>query len=90
MMMPATRKTSAMPRVVPVPSHGSSVALPSSERAQGMIQNSAIGAIRNAVIGAAADSNAIANPNTRPCLLSGTTRWMIVCSAASAAGIKHM
>ena len=32
----------------------------------GMIRTAAIGAMRNAVIGAAADSNAAANPKTRP------------------------
>ena len=56
----------------------------------GMIRNCAIGAMRNAVIGAAADSNAAANPNTRPWVVNGTTFWMTVCSAASMAGMSVM
>jgi hypothetical protein len=56
----------------------------------GMMRNCAIGAIRNAVIGAAADSNAAAKPNTRPCVENGTTFWMTVCSAASTAGMSTM
>ena len=56
----------------------------------GMIQNSAIGAMRNAVIGAAADSNACAKPNTRPWSRNGTTFWMTVCSDASTAGMSIM
>ncbi|CAH0316112.1 hypothetical protein SRABI128_04686 [Microbacterium sp. Bi128] len=52
--------------------------------------NSAMGAIRNAVIGADADSKAAANPNTRPCVSSGTTFWITVCSADSTIGISAM
>ena len=55
-----------------------------------MIHSSAIGAISSAVTGAAAASKVIAKPNTRPCFSKGTTRWMTVCSAASAAGISAM
>ena len=55
-----------------------------------MIRNCAIGAMRKAVIGAAADSNAAANPNTRPWVVNGTTFWMTVCSAASTAGMSVM
>ena len=53
----------------------------------GMIRNSAIGAMRNDVMGAAADSTAAANPNTRPWRRKGTTFWMTVCSEASTAGM---
>ena len=55
-----------------------------------MIQNSASGATTKAVTGAAEDSKAMANPNTRPCRARGTTRWMTVCSAASTAGNSAM
>src|ERR671926_287641 len=86
MMMPATRNTRAMPREVPSPRSGASWAEPSADRAYGMIQNWASGAMRNAVIGAAADSNAMANPNTRPWRGRGTTCWMTVCAAAPTEG----
>lgn len=39
----------------------------------GTSQNSAIGAMRNEVIGAAAASKVMAMPNTRPCFSNGTT-----------------
>ena len=54
----------------------------------GMTQTCAMGPIRNAVIGDAPVSSICANPNTRPCSLNGTTRWMIVCSDASTTGIS--
>ncbi len=56
----------------------------------GTIQNSATGAMRNEVSGAAAASKVIARPKTRPCFSNGTTRWITVCSAASIAGISSM
>ena len=56
----------------------------------GMIRNSASGAMRNAVIGAAAASIAAATPNTRPCRANGTTFWITVCSAASTGGTSIM
>ena len=56
----------------------------------GISQNCAIGPMMKAEIGAAADSTLAANPKTRPCFSNGTTRWMIVCSDASAIGMSHM
>ena len=50
----------------------------------GISQNWAIGPTMNAETGAAADSALAAKPNTRPCFSYGTTRWMMVCSDASA------
>ena len=79
-----------MPRASPSPSSQPSASWPACESMYGMIRNCAIGAMRNAVIGAAADSNAAANPKTRPWVVNGTTFWMTVCSAASTAGISVM
>ncbi len=84
------RKTSAMPRASPSPRSQPQESAPASDAMYGMIQNCAIGAMRNAVTGAAADSNACAKPNTRPCRRKGTTFWMTVCSDASTAGISAM
>ncbi len=86
---PAMRNTNAMPRASPSPSSHAHVRSP-GPLMYGMITNSAIGAIRNAVMGAAAASNADANPNTRPCVRNGTTFWMTVCSEASTAGMMVM
>ena len=55
-----------------------------------MIQNCAIGAMRNEVMGAAETSSAVAAPNTRPCFSNGTTFWMTVCSADSTTGMSIM
>ena len=56
-----------MPRTSPSPSSQPQRSAPASVRMYGMTQNSAIGAMRNAVIGAEAASNVMAKPNTRPC-----------------------
>jgi hypothetical protein len=54
----------------------------------GMKINWVMGPIRKAVSGDAACSMLWAKPKTRPCHSYGTTRWRIVCSAASAYGIS--
>src|SRR6478735_3022481 len=56
----------------------------------GMSQNCAMGPMRKAETGAAADSTLAAKPNTRPCFSKGTTRCTIVCSEASAIGMRAM
>ena len=90
MMSPENRNTSAMPRASPSPSSQPHVAWPPSDSMYGMIQNCAIGAMRNAVTGAAADSIAAANPKTRPWRWNGTTFWITVCSDASTTGMIDM
>ena len=90
MITPPIRKTSAIPRPTPSPSSQPYAARPSADSMYGISANSAIGAIRNALIGAAADSSAAAKPKTRPWVSNGTTFCTTVCSAASTAGISVM
>ena len=78
-----------MPRASPSPSSHRHVERPSGESMYGMSQNCAIGPMRNAETGLAASSTLCAKPKTRPWVRNGTTRWRIVCSAASAAGMTH-
>ena len=88
--MPAKTNTRAMPRASPSPSSHPQACRPASVSRYGMIQNCAIGAMRNEVMGAAETSSAVAAPNTRPCFSNGTTFWMTVCSADSTTGMSIM
>lgn len=84
----ATMNTSAIPRAGPTPNHDPISCTQAPVVMNGMNTSCAIGPIRNAVIGEAANSTLCANPNTLPCLSNGTTFWMTVLSDASMNGMN--
>lgn len=89
-MIPANTNTIAIARSGVVHHHPPKISSHMGLASHGITRNCVRGPTRNAVSGEAIFSIDCPKPNTRPCLSSGTTFCMIVCSAASAIGEKNI